>query len=119
MMVVTALTPPSFVSCFARTTTIVEAFDISKEVWYTVSSMRHARTGAASVVLGGYIYMMGGFSHQPLRKVERFMPEKSPQGNVLKGVWEHCEDMQTPRAGAAAVIINRPNRVWFGAGSAV
>jgi hypothetical protein len=81
--------------------------------------MKSARTGAASVVMGGYIYIMGGFSHQPLKKVERMKALKTPSGVVKQGLWVNCEDMQTPRAGAAAVVINRPNRVWLGAGSAI
>lgn len=70
--------------------------------WQTGVPLNTPREGAASVVMGNYIYVMGGRSLNSniLNTVERF--------NLNSGVWENTivAPFNTPRMNAAAIVHN-------------
>jgi N-acetylneuraminic acid mutarotase len=73
---------------------------VSGGTWQTGVPLNTPREGAASVVMGNYIYIMGGKSLNGsiLNTVERFNPDS--------GVWESTTvaPFDTPRMNAAAIV---------------
>ena len=77
--------------------------------WQTGVPLNTPRQGAASVVLGNYIYVMGGktLNNTILNTVERF--------NLNTGMWEtSVASFGTPRMGAAAIVFN--NEIFLAGG---
>lgn len=67
--------------------------------WQAGAPMNTPRQGAAVVVMGDYIYVMGGKSlnNSILNTVERF--------NLSTQQWEQVASFNTPRMGAAAIVL--------------
>lgn len=57
----------------------VERYDLQSNTWTMVAPMNVGRKGAATAVLNGHIYIMGG---QNLRTVERYDPARNKWSNV-------------------------------------
>jgi len=77
--------------------------------WQTGVPLTTPRQSAASVVMGNYIYVMGGKSlnNNILNTVERF--------NLTTGLWETTvASFNTPRTGAAAIVFN--NNIYLTGG---
>lgn len=77
--------------------------------WQNGVPLTTPRQGAASVVLGNYIYVMGGktLNNNILNTVERF--------NLSTSTWETTvASFNTPRTGAAAIVFN--NKIFLTGG---
>jgi N-acetylneuraminic acid mutarotase len=75
-----------------------ERLDPVSLTWETIEPMSEVRCAAATVVLGGKLYVCGGFDGQArLRSAERFDP--------LTGKWQPLPPMVRARDEAAAVVI--------------
>lgn len=56
----------------------VEFYDISTNMWQTVASMRHQRSGSAACASNGFIYVLGGENEDDvLGSIERYDPREN------------------------------------------
>ncbi len=74
--------------------------------WSTLASLPVPRTDHAVVVLGGIVYVLGGFSGSTLARVDAFDPATN--------VWTRKADMPTARRSFAAGAIN--GKIYVSAG---
>jgi N-acetylneuraminic acid mutarotase len=80
------------------------SMDTRAQSWETVSRLPEPRAGAAAVELEGYVYIIGGRSHQspPSATVFRYDPESND--------WEDGDDappaMKDARVNATAAVLN-------------
>jgi hypothetical protein len=82
-----------FIICYASL--------LASQDWGDGVPLNTPRQGAASVVMGNYIYVMGGKSlnNNTLKTVERF--------NLNTRIWEtNIDSFSTPRMNAAAIVFN-------------
>ena len=77
----------------------VEAYDPRDGSWHVCASMRHARSGVATVVLGEHLYAIGGRDRHRQAYydvVERYSPELNS--------WEMFQRLTHPRAWPSATV---------------
>ncbi|NNN06665.1 MAG: hypothetical protein HKL90_12250 [Elusimicrobia bacterium] len=90
----------------------LDVYDPDSDTWTRQAAMPTAREAAATAVLNGKIFVVGGDGedHQPLATVEVYDP--------LSNAWSTAPAMPTPRRNAAAAVLDGKLYVMGGAGAA-
>jgi kelch-like protein 2/3 len=68
----------------------IEGFDIKKQVWEEMPSMKSKRSSLGVVVVSNYLYAVGGSDGSCLNTMERF--------DLAEQVWEEMPSMNSERS---------------------
>ena len=76
-----------------------ECYDSSSNTWLNIVPMQNSRTAASAAVIGGKVYVMGGYdaSHNNLSSVECYDP--------MSNTWAYVESLSDAKSSFGVIVV--------------